>query len=211
MNCNQGICGDLALKGLVKCTHAGRNQDRPIIACDVDDVVADLLTEWLLRYSTEWNHDLTPAMLKSWQITDHVLPEAKKHIFSYLEDPGLYDDILPFPGALETINELREIGRVIFVTSCEGPINRDHKYRWLQRHGFLAPGHKQGADYITAKDKWLIGADFLIDDGAHNIEAWPRKGLLVSRPHNAAHQLTRGVRLAELSEAPARIKLALGI
>lgn len=194
------------MKGIVTCPNQMRPV-RPIIACDVDDVVADLITEWLRRYCAEWQDDLTPEKLTSWMITDHVKPECGYGVFKYLTDPKLYESVMPFPGALEAIQELREIGRVIFVTSCEGRIQRDQKYGWLREHGFL--GDRQGADYITAKDKWLIGADFLIDDALHNVEAFPRHSLLVTRPHNRLHTPKRGVRIESLSEAAARIRILL--
>ena len=38
------------------------------IAVDVDDVVADLITEWLKRYNHDYNDTKTPADITQWAI-----------------------------------------------------------------------------------------------------------------------------------------------
>lgn len=176
---------------------------QPIIACDVDDVVANLIGEWLRRYNERYDDSLTPGDIHSWDIDRWVKPECGKKVFELLGEPDLYTKVEPFPQALETIEWLREAGRVVFVTSCGGT-TRDAKYKWLRKHGFLRKD--QHGDYITAKDKWLIKADVLIDDAPHNVADFMRFGgraLLVSRPHNEGFDALNGVRLRSFQDAPA--------
>lgn len=206
MSCSHAECNDPVMKGLRRCPDS--SQVKPIIACDVDDIVANLLGEWLSRYNEKYDDDLLPEEIHSWDIDRYVKPECGKAIYRFLSDPTLYDSVEPHEHALETVAELREIGHLIFVTSCEGEIQRDHKFRWLRRKGFL--GDHQKGDYITCKDKWLIGADYLIDDGQHNVESFHRNGLLVTRPHNKLFELKRGTRIAAFEDAPAFLRSSAG-
>lgn len=176
---------------------------KPIIAVDVDDVCANLIAEWLRKYNDRWNDTLTVADITEWDVDKFVKPECGKKVYHILSEPGLYDRIEPFPWALQAVTELRKLGRVIFVTSCAAR-SMDQKFAWLQRHGFLPFGRGSVENFIACKDKWLIAADILIDDGIHNVDAFPGAAFLVDRIHN--HSLPcRRERIENLACAPERV------
>lgn len=181
------------------------NQVRPIIGFDVDDVLAALIPEWLRRYNMLWGDSLTPEDLASWAISEYVKPECGLKVLDLLGAPDFYDSVAPIPGALEAVNQAREIGRVVFITSC-GEDTIEQKFRWLKHHGFT----QDMAEYYPARDKSLINADFLVDDAIHNVDAFPRRSLLVTRPHNRAFTPKTAVRIHDLSEVAPRIKIFLG-
>jgi 5'-nucleotidase len=168
------------------------------IAVDVDDVCADLLSEWLRRYNVDFKDALLPEDIDRWELKDCVKPEAKKAIYGYLREPDLYEHIKPIPGARQAVFRLRAMGhRVVFVTSCvRGTVDR--KVEWLVRWGFLPQTHTQ-PDFYAASDKALIAADVLVDDHVVNVEAFPGPALLVTRPHNAQLPTTR-LRIRGLEE-----------
>lgn len=164
-----------------------------LIACDVDGVVADLSAEWYRRYNLRYNDDLTPARVTDWDTSKFVKPECGKRIFEILNEPDLYAAVPEIQGAREGVAALRAAGhRVVFVSSCVvGAM--DQKYRWLLEHGFVE-GAMQGGqskDVIFAHSKDMIRADLLIDDGPHNVEAWPGTAILVDGLYNR-HVRTSG-------------------
>lgn len=154
-----------------------------LILCDMDEVVADLLSEWLRIYNEKWNDTLSREQVTAWDIRKFVRKECGAKAYDILRDPGLYPAVQPIEGALETITHLRMQGhRVVFVTSCViGSV--DAKMRWLQKNGFIDHGATP-KDFIAAKDKFLVGGDVLIDDGPHNITAFDRPTILFSQPYN---------------------------
>lgn len=158
-----------------------------IIGCDVDDVLANLIGEWVRRYNKKYNDTLVPEMITKWEIEEFVKPECGKNIFALLDDPDLYDHVLPFHGARESIERLREIGRVVFITAGNGT----QKLRWLKQWGFLPKTRDAERDFFMAKDKALVNADILMDDCIANVEAFPREAILIAQGHNADY---RGVR-----------------
>jgi 5'-nucleotidase len=168
-----------------------------IIAVDIDDVCADLLTEWLRRYRKLSGHELHPRDVTSWNVTAQMLPEHREAGYKVLFDDDLYDGVWPHLGSKGAVQDLRELGRVIFVTSCPNMKAAHHKFEWLERNGF----EPTMDNFFVAKDKSIIRADVLFDDGVHNCEAFGGPAYLVSRPHNK-NVVWSGKRVNGLHEAP---------
>lgn len=155
----------------------------PTILCDVDEVVADLHTEWLRRYNAKYDDNLTPADITDWDISKIVKPECGRKVFNFLRMPNLYRHVQPVEGAKEGVAQLRAEGyRVVFVTSCVIG-SMDQKVRWLLGHGFVRSPHSP-RDLVITRDKALVRGDVLIDDGPHNVAAFPGHAILVDRPYN---------------------------
>lgn len=155
------------------------------ILMDVDDVVANLVDEWLHIYNELANDNVTSSEVTDWDIAKFVKPDWKSKIYDILRRPNLYDSVTAVDGALDGIKRLIGAGhRVVYVTA---PImeTSGSKYFWLQKNGFpISP-----EDYVEAKDKSLIYGDFLIDDGIHNIEATRApEALLFTRPWNRNYE-----------------------
>jgi 5'-nucleotidase len=162
-----------------------------VVAIDMDEVVADLLSEWLRRYNLDYNDSLTLNDIQGWDLTHQT--KAGKFFYDYLTQDDLYDHIKPINGALWTVDAIRMAGhRVVFVTSCvRGTV--DAKFDWLRRYGFLPHANDSLAlkDFYPVRDKSLINAHVLFDDGLHNVEPFPGMGVLVEHPHNRNETTTR--------------------
>jgi 5'-nucleotidase len=156
-----------------------------IIAIDVDGVVVDLVTQVLAIYNARYVDDIPVEKITDWDIDQFVKPECGMKIYEIFEAPGIYDFVEPFPGALNTINWLREVGhRVVFVTT-PAPGTEGVKQKWLIQHGFLPlPSYGYSSDYVEARDKSLIAADLLLDDNYDNVLKFPGIGVLMEQPWN---------------------------
>jgi len=158
-----------------------------IVAIDVDGVVAKLDEIWLKRYNEDYNDNLTVDQWTEWKIDKLVKPECGKKIYRYIEDPSIYDDVVPYPGSLAKVNLLKLYFRVIFVTtSTEGASGR--KYRWLRDWKFI----KEQDDYVECKDKSLVYSHYLLDDNIDNITKpvpyGTRVNILMTRPWNKKYE-----------------------
>jgi 5'(3')-deoxyribonucleotidase len=177
------------------------------ILCDVDDVIAAFVPGLIRNYNNtleENEQPMTLAKVNDWSLTACGF---SKRVYS-LFGADLYDNwVTPIPGALEVIRHIREVGhRVVFVSSCpEGTM--DAKVRWLIKHEFMASGKKM-PDFVAADDKSLIAGDMLVDDGMHNVEAFPGKAVLVDMPHNRSFNGHHMVpRIQSIRELPALLHL----
>jgi len=155
-----------------------------IIAVDVDGVIVDLVTPWLRRYNLDYNDDLTPESIQDWEVDKFVKIECGERIYKYIENPDIYYEALPIKDSLWGVNILRSIGiRVVFLTvSANGTQGR--KFKWLYDNSFFMNDSNPLDNYIECKDKSLIRADILLDDGVHNIKSFIGKGVLFTQPWN---------------------------
>jgi 5'(3')-deoxyribonucleotidase len=144
----------------------------------VDDVVADLMSQWLKVYNSDHDDKLEEKDITSWHIGTHT--KIGDLMYSYLT-PGLYDSIVPVKDSLLGVEKLRDLGyRVIFVTSFIHAL-AGRKYQWLQDYGFIHDIY----DYVEARDKSLIKYDYLIDDNPENvINAADWSGMVFTRTWN---------------------------
>lgn len=151
------------------------------IAVDVDGTTLNLMKVFLEIYNLDYHDTLTEDAITSWDITQLLKPEARSTFIQYFEDPSLYYAIEPYPYALEAVKLLKFLGhRVVFATSSTVGAS-GAKYKKLKELGFLDDLN----DYMEVKDKSLIRANFLIDDGMHNILAFKSgASILIERPWN---------------------------
>lgn len=173
------------------------------IACDVDDVLADIMPTWLNRYNQDYGDTLTREQVTDWDIARFTKPECGSKIFTYLTDPSLYTDMAPVRHASFGIRYLQDMGHtVVFATACTYGMT-DAKARWLERHGFAltAEYHTLPASMLVVNNKAHVRANVLIDDGAHNIMKWiatGRPAILFAQDHNKKFYV-------ELADAPRQL------
>jgi 5'-nucleotidase len=171
-----------------------KNERTIILGMDIDGVLSDLQSEWLLRYNRDYKDNLQESDIIEWDMVKAVLPECGKNIYRYLSDSDLYECVKPYDESLRFINRLREIKhkngkpkyRIVFITSVAG----DHggqKLKWLRKHGFLPDGILTD-DYVECTDKaTLMNVDIMVDDYDVTIDKFvdARRGaILLSRPWN---------------------------
>jgi len=163
------------------------------VLVDMDGILANLQDSWYPRYNAirpEGWPELTPESVTSWDIPQAHHPT----LWSVIEQPGLYRNLKPLPGAIEGLKALytaAENGQPRFdiyvVTSATAaPHTPTEKIQWLGEH-FPFISRKK---VITAHTKHIIRGDVLIDDGPPNIEGWgkvnPDKTILtIKYPYNA--------------------------
>lgn len=152
---------------------------------DVDEVCAMLMPTWLRMYNSDWNDNLQPHQIKSWEIHEYVKTECGNKIYDYLEDPYLYTHVIPVDGAVSGVGYLRTQGfEIVFATSCIYG-NGEQKYKWLCRHGFTKQA-RHPKDFVSITDKSLLDSfnAMMIDDNYEYIKNFSGNALLFTMPHN---------------------------
>lgn len=155
-----------------------RTKTNLLIAVDVDDVVLDLVDNWVSTYNNDFNDNLKKEEILDWDISRFVHPLAKIRIYEYLENGLVFNNSKPVVGALKSINILKSLGyRIIYVTASNPD---DVKFDWLLRNGFI----EERDDFVVTRDKSLIRASILIDDNYDNVTSFLGKGILMNQPWN---------------------------
>lgn len=113
-------------------------------------------------------------------------------VFEAMNAPGWHEALEVLPGAQEAVKALQHVADVYIVTapwwSC--PTWEYERKRWLYRHFGI------GADRVVATAaKYVVSADFFVDDAAPNIRSWldhnSGVGLLLDAPYNRGVDLPR--------------------
>ena len=151
------------------------------IAIDMDEVMADALTEHLRRYNAAFRASLTADATRGQHLEDRV-PRAARGGRSH-DRRGLLRGSrrhARLPGRRS--RELAERHDVFIVTAAmDVPCSFDAKYRWLRRHfPFVPPSH-----FVFCGDKSIVDADYLIDDRPRHLQRFKGQAVLFSAPHNA--------------------------
>jgi 5'(3')-deoxyribonucleotidase/uncharacterized protein with PQ loop repeat len=155
---------------------------RQRIAIDMDEVMADALTEHLRRYNAAYGTSITAAELSGRHL-EQSIPPAHREAAEAMLDASFFANLAVLPDCQEVVRELADRYDVFIATAAmDVPCSFDAKYRWLQRHfPFIPP-----SQIVFCGDKTIVDADYLIDDRARHFAKFRGQALLFSAPHNAA-------------------------
>ena len=159
---------------------ATRGARRLRIAIDMDEVMADALTEHLRRYNTAYGANVRPIDLHGRHLEETVPPEQRTAVEA-MYDASFFAVLDVMPGCLEVVRDLASRHDILIVTAAmDVPCSFDAKFRWLERHFPFIPA----SNIVFCGDKGLVDADYLIDDRPRHFPRFKGRPLLFSAPHN---------------------------
>jgi 5'(3')-deoxyribonucleotidase len=153
------------------------------ICVDMDEVMADTLSEHLRRYNADFEESITRDDLRGKGLWDVVAHDRQQQLRAYLDELDFFSDLPVVPGAVEVLRDLATRFEVFVATQAMTvPNSFSAKYHWLLRHfPFLPP-----TNFVYCGDKSILRADYLIDDMPRNLLRFQGTGILFSAPHNLA-------------------------
>lgn len=151
------------------------------IAVDLDSTLNNLNEVWILQdYNKMYEDSLAAEDMVEWDIHNYVKPECGKKVYDILYQPGYFRH-LGFRDAWteEGFSWLCEHFDVYIVSSCS-PESLKDKVEWMEEKFPLFDSSR----FISCHYKGLINADYLIDDGPHNIQNFKQKGVVYDAAYN---------------------------
>jgi 5'-nucleotidase len=151
------------------------------ICVDMDEVMADTLSEHIRRYNQTFDEDVTTEDLAGKGLWEIAPQDRQAQLRAFLDAEDFFEDLPLMPHAQPVLKDLSARFEIFIATQAMAvPNSLGPKYRWLQRHfPFLPPTH-----YVFCGDKSILRADFLIDDQPKNLLRFEGLGLLYTAPHN---------------------------
>jgi 5'(3')-deoxyribonucleotidase len=150
----------------------------------MDEVMADAVTEHLLRYNRDHSHEakIVKADLHGKWLWDVVPQERHSLLESYLKADDFFEVLDVMPESQRVIERLQQKYEVYIATAAmEVPTSFRAKYRWLGKHfPFIKPSH-----IVYCGNKSILRADYLIDDNPRQLKLFEGEGVLYSSGHNA--------------------------
>jgi 5'(3')-deoxyribonucleotidase len=151
------------------------------IAVDMDEVMADALSEHLRLYNDLFGESVSKDHLHGYHLRDVIPIEYRNATERLVNTHDFFANLAVMPGAQEVLEKLNRHHEVFITTAAmEVPNSFDAKYKWLREHfTFLSP-----MNFVFCGAKHIIAADYLIDDNAHHFKRFKGEGLLFDAPHN---------------------------
>jgi 5'(3')-deoxyribonucleotidase len=141
---------------------------RPIIAVDMDEVIADALAEHLLRYNRDFPAPtpLTLSDLHGRWLWDAVPPSRLSALEAYMRSDDFFRVLPVMPHAPRVLARLQSRYDVFIASAAmEVPTSFTAKFHWLAEHfPFIPTSH-----IVFCGDKSILRADFLIDDNPRQL------------------------------------------
>lgn len=157
------------------------NINKPTILVDMDDTLADLLPSWIAALNKIHGLNVNPDNIDDWDITKFFPLLTRYEIFEPLFTDDFWDTVKPKEGAVQYLKQRKDDGYKIYIcTNTHYKTLREKMDRVL----FKYFDYLSWNDLIIVKDKQLLDADFLVDDGVHNLIGGKYKGILMDAPHN---------------------------
>ena len=152
------------------------------IAVDMDEVLADALSEHLDRYNRDHGEAITKGQLTGKWLWEIVSADRHARLESYLRSEDFFEDLPVVEDSQRVLERLSGHYEIFIATAAmEFPNSFGPKYRWLRKHfPFIPPTH-----FVFCGDKSILHADYLIDDTYRHLQGFKGQGLLFSAPHNA--------------------------
>lgn len=158
---------------------------KPVLVCDIDDVVFPFIPEMAKHYNERYHAKLTPEDFVSfnfyevWGGTQH---EANAIIESFLAKPQL--ELQPIQGAVEAFARLKQDFDIVMVTARNG-IFESETSAWLKTHFadlfshvVFAGNPHDGRGYRTKGEICQeLGAVLIIDDHPANVMSAVQQGV----------------------------------
>ncbi len=157
------------------------NKRQFTILVDLDDTMINLIDCWVAFINKQYHTTVNPEDITDWNITKFFPTLTKEQVFSPLFTDGFWSTVKPKEDAAKYLKMLKDDGyRVIICTNTNYKTLREKMEKVLFKYFDFISWN----DVVIAYHKQLLNADFLIDDGVHNLVGGRYKGILMDAPHN---------------------------
>ena len=151
------------------------------IAIDMDDVLADTTVKIIHTINSLLDKNYSYEELMSEKLAREQFREDYLANNSFLWQPGFFLDVPIKAKAIEIVEKLSEKYEIFIVSAAtEFPESLKEKLIWMKQHfPFISWTH-----IVFCGHKYMIQADYLIDDHEKNLKTFIGAPLLFTAPHN---------------------------
>jgi 5'(3')-deoxyribonucleotidase len=135
-----------------------------VVLLDVDGVLADFVGGCL-------RGDVGAEDIRAWDVLESLPAEYRDEVFESWHREGWCRGLGLYPGAREAVMGLRDVARVLFVTSpmSGAPHWMWERDRWLREHL-----NATSDEIVFATAKHHVCGDVFVDDRVANVLDWHR-------------------------------------
>lgn len=154
------------------------------ILVDIDDTIENLCQVWCELLNERYGTNVRYTDISTWDISRFFPTLTKEQVFEPLHGEEIWYRLRPLEGAVEYLRKLIDDGFQIYLCTTTDYRNIRQKFEAVIMRFFPFIRWNQ---VIVASNKQMIRADFLIDDGIHNLEGGEYHKILMTAPHNLSY------------------------
>lgn len=150
------------------------------ILIDLDDTMECLCESWFKWLNNKYGLHQDPNA-REWDMSKNFPTLCNDQIYEPLSKRKFWKTVKPKEGATLYVKKLYDLGYNIYICTSSGYETVRNKYELIIKKYFPFISWKH---VIVTHDKYMINADYLIDDGVHNLINGNYKKILFTCPHN---------------------------
>ena len=151
------------------------------ILIDIDDTIECLGEAWISWLNQKYGTSVLWNDITDWNVNKFFPLLTKEQVYEPLNEPDFWKNVKPKQGAVEYVKKLQDDGFKIYLCTSTDYRNIKPKYEEVIQKYFPYIEWKQ---IIVTSNKQMIEADFLVDDGVHNLKGGKFVKILMDAPHN---------------------------
>jgi len=143
------------------------------LGIDLDGVVADFVAGWISRYNQEFEADLTPASVQTWDGL-HTLTHFsnKDEFWKWASDHGggsVFRHLETYEGAIEALHQLAGHSHEIVILTLKPDWAVHDTFAWIADHRLPT------REVHILSEKWKVPCDIYLDDSPGQLTRYLEK------------------------------------
>jgi 5'(3')-deoxyribonucleotidase len=155
------------------------------ILVDIDDTIENLLEAWVMWLNIKYGYCVKWQEVNDWDVTKFYPDLTREQVFEPLHTESFWYLVMPKNDAQIYLKKLFNEGFNIYLCTSTDYRNVRPKYEAIIKKYFP---YIRWSKVIVTSNKQMLKADYLIDDGPHNLEGGSYKKILFSAPHNLKYK-----------------------
>jgi len=151
------------------------------ILVDIDDVIENLCEAWIHWLNCEYLKNVNWEDVDDWDITKFYPDLTRGQVFAPLHQDVFWRCVKPKPDAIHYLKLLMDEGFDVYL--CTTTDYRNVRPKFVSIIEAYFPYIPWSKVIVTSK-KQMVKADFLVDDGPHNLEGGDYIKILFDAGHN---------------------------
>lgn len=160
-----------------------RNEDITILV-DIDDTIEDLVGAWCTWLNDKHGTTTKPEDITDWDIKRFFRKLTTVQIFAPLLEEEFWETVKPREDARQYLRYLYDQKYNIYLCTSTTYQNVKMKHEKIVQRYFPFINWRH---VIITYRKTMLKADYLIDDGIHNLEGGSYTKILMSAHHNESY------------------------
>ena len=160
-----------------------QNKDT-VILVDIDDTIENLCEVWCEILNERYGTSVHYTQVNEWDISKFFPELTAEQIYAPLHEEETWYRLRPLEGAQKYRKAMMDDGFQVFLCTTTDYRNIRPKFEAVVMRYFPFIKWSQ---VIVASRKQMLRADYLIDDGVHNLVGGSYTKILMTAPHNVSY------------------------